>query len=104
MTNTDPVYQAAIKTFGYQHQVLMLFEEMAELQNALCKLSRGRASASDVVTEIADVMIMCRQMALYFDPGAVEREIQRKTDRLYDRIYDEAAKKGDNHPSTDDPI
>ena len=38
---------------------------MAELQNALCKLARGRGTAGDVCEEIADVMIMCLQMAQY---------------------------------------
>lgn len=44
----------------------MVSEECAELINALCKYKRGRVTDSDVITEIADVMIMCEQMAYYF--------------------------------------
>lgn len=52
----DEIIQLAIQTYGKEAQTRMLFEEMAELQNALCKLSRGRGTVSDVCEEIADVM------------------------------------------------
>ena len=59
----DEIIQLAIQTYGKEVQTLMLFEEMAELQDALCKLARGRGTVGDVCEEIADVMIMCFQMA-----------------------------------------
>lgn len=40
----DEIIQLAIQTYGKEAQTRMLFEEMAELQNALCKLSRGRGT------------------------------------------------------------
>lgn len=83
----DNILQRAIDTYGFEAQRLMLFEEMAELQNAMCKEARGRvADSSEVITEIADVMIMCRQMALHYGRQEVETEVQRKIDRLQQRL------------------
>ena len=59
----DEIIRRAITTYGKDAQIQMLFEEMAELQNAICKLSRGRGTVNDVCEEIADVSIMCIQMA-----------------------------------------
>lgn len=80
------ILRHALATFGIEAQTKMLFEEMAELQNALCKLDRGRATSEDVITEIADVMIMCRQMALHFGEDKVQEEINNKALRLADRL------------------
>lgn len=54
----DEIIKLAISTYGKEAQIMMLFEEMSELQNAICKLSRGRGTVEDVCEEIADVMIM----------------------------------------------
>lgn len=82
----DEVIKLAIKTYGKEAQTQMLFEEMAELQNAICKLNRGRGTAGDVCEEIADVMIMCLQMAQIYGPKAVEQMAQYKMHRLKDRL------------------
>ena len=42
----DETIRRAIKTYGKDSQTQMLFEEMAELQEALCKLARGRLRCS----------------------------------------------------------
>ncbi len=82
----DEIIQRAIDTYGKEAQIQMLFEEMAELQNAICKLSRGRGTAGDVCEEIADVMIMCFQMAQIFGTKAVEQAANFKMIRLKDRL------------------
>lgn len=82
----DEVIKLAIKTYGKEAQTQMLFEEMAELQNAICKLNRGRGTAGDVCEEIADVMIMCLQMAQIYGPKAVEQMAQYKMRRLKNRL------------------
>lgn len=82
----DEVIKLAIKTYGKEAQTQMLFEEMAELQNALCKLARGRGTADQVCEEIADVMIMCFQMAQIYGSKAVERWANYKVTRLKDRL------------------
>lgn len=82
----DEIIQLAIQTYGKEAQTRMLFEEMAELQNALCKLSRGRGTVSDVCEEIADVMIMCFQMAQIYGVTRVEQLATFKMRRLADRL------------------
>lgn len=82
----DETISLAIKTYGKEAQTQMLFEEMAELQNALCKLARGRGTADQVCEEIADVMIMCLQMSQLYGPAAVEWWANYKVTRLKDRL------------------
>lgn len=79
-------YKQALSKWGEQPQVIMMFEEMAELQNAICKLSRGRCQTKDVITEIADVMIMAEQMAVLFGADEVANEKKRKFERLQKRL------------------
>lgn len=82
----DEIIKLAISTYGKEAQTQMLFEEMAELQNAICKLSRGRATVGDVCEEIADVMIMCFQMAQIYGVTRVEQLATFKMRRLADRL------------------
>lgn len=67
-------------------QVFMVVEECGELLNALAKYDRGRAQASDVITELADVSIMVEQMAIAFGYGDYIEEKERKLQRLKQRI------------------
>lgn len=82
----DEIIKLAISTYGKEAQTMMLFEEMSELQNAICKLSRGRGTTGDVCEEIADVMIMCFQMAQIFGVARVEQLATFKIRRLADRL------------------
>ena len=43
----------AIKKYGTQAQICMVFEEMAELQKELCKRLRGSENIDHVAEEIA---------------------------------------------------
>jgi len=81
------VFQKALDTWGGDAQILCLLEEMAELQDALCKHKRGRRTTDDIAEEIADVEIMLNQMKLYF---RVEEEVKaqraRKVGRVEERL------------------
>lgn len=78
----DKTINLAISTYGKESRTQMLFEEMAELQDALCKLARGRSTKDNVCEEIADVIIMCLQMAQIYGIKRVEAWINRKMLRL----------------------
>ena len=84
--NKEQLYKQALETYSFDAQSRMVDEECAELINALCKYKRGRANSYDVITEIADVIIMCEQMAVYFGKEAVEKEIGKKLSRLEGRL------------------
>lgn len=86
MTQGEEICRRALFTYGFDTQAAMVSEECAELINALCKYKRGRVTDSDVITEIADVMIMCEQMAYYFGQDLVEAEKERKLQRLKEKL------------------
>lgn len=80
------LYQKAIDTWGIDAQRYMLFEELGELVTAIAQENRGRVSKKDIITELADVSIMCEQMALFFGYDEYEKEKEFKLDRLKKRL------------------
>lgn len=83
---------AAHYTFGQQRAIFV--EECAEAIQAVCKVERAADSSpevhaekiADLIGEVADVLIMARQMRLYLGSERVDMEIQRKIDRQIERI------------------
>lgn len=49
---------AALSRYGAQAQITMAFEEMAELQNALCKFLRGRVDG-DTLPKRSPTSVSC---------------------------------------------
>lgn len=80
---------AALAHYGRENQMAKTIEECAELIDALCKWSQGRCPAEAVVTELADVCVMCGQMWEVFGRDAFRREVERKLERLGRRIKEE---------------
>ena len=76
----------AVEKFGPESQINMALEECAELIDALCKFRRERVGTLDVITEIADVQIMCEQLAYMFGEQTVADERKRKIERLQKRL------------------
>lgn len=81
---------AALSRYGAQTQITMVFEEMAELQDVLCKFLRGRVDGdtlANIAEEIADVGIMLDQMAIEFEvEDAVAEQRSYKVRRLRERM------------------
>ena len=81
---------AALSRYGAQAQIMMVFEEMAELQDVLCKFLRGRVDGdtlANIAEEIADVGIMLDQMAIEFEVEDAVAELRAfKVRRLRERI------------------
>ena len=81
---------AALSRYGAQAQITMAFEEMAELQNALCKFLRGRVDGDTLAynaEEIADDRIKLDQMAIEFEvEDAVAEQRSYKVQRLRSRL------------------
>ena len=86
----DEICRAALEAFGSEAQITMVFEEMAELQDVLCKFLRGRVdedTRTHIAEEIADVEIMLCQMVMLFDcSGQVDKFRRYKLERLAGRI------------------
>ena len=85
---------AALYRYGGQAQITMMFEEMAELQDVLCKFLRGRVDGdtlANIAEEIADVGIMLDQMMIEFQvEDAVAEQRAFKVRRLRERIENDA--------------
>lgn len=64
---SDKIYRAAIEKWGVQSQVIMAYEEMGELMQALSKNYRGFDNVANIREEIADVEIMLGQLRVMFD-------------------------------------
>lgn len=101
----DIVYRRCICEYGTQPQIDMCIEEMSELTKALLKYRRKFAlvrgenvnptngdtdlfkARTDIIDELADVRIMCRQMELLFQAeDEVEKRIDFKVDRQLKRL------------------
>ena len=80
------ICKEALDKWGSDAQIEMVFEELGELETAIARHKRGRASSKDVITELADVTIMCQQMALLFGYDDYEKEIENKLERLERRL------------------
>lgn len=76
--------------YGFSSQANMLCEEAAEFMVALNKLRRGNPDAyAAVKEEVADVLIVARQMRYLLGYEDIDRIISRKLDRQIRRINDE---------------
>lgn len=90
--NRDIVFRRCICEYGTQPQVDVAIEEMSELIKALLKWRRAKgaeltAARDNIIDEIADVRIMCRQMEILFQAEwEVERRIDFKVDRQRKRL------------------
>ena len=86
------LYCEAIERYGEHRQLVKVCEELAELQQAICKrfdVSVGvERDVEEVVEEIADVEIMLEQLRviLRVDPEMEQRWRERKLNRLRRRL------------------
>ena len=93
------ILQKAIKTYGTHNQMLKCIEECGELSRAvsriLTELSSGdgfttEKSQENLYEELADALIMIKQMIIMFD---CEDEVSawefKKTNRLEERLNNE---------------
>ena len=76
----------ALQWYSGPAQIDKAEEECAELIVALKHFKLGKATAQDIISEIADVEIMSKQMQILFGEDAVRKEIDRKLERLQKRI------------------
>lgn len=75
--------KAAVKHFGADSQLNIAIEELAELQQAICKVRRG-AGIENLIEEIADVEIMLTTLNYIFkiNPDDILKVQGEKLNRL----------------------
>lgn len=84
------VYQASLEKWGAEGQYDQAMEECAELITALLHFRRGKATAQEVVAELADVRLMLGQLSWMFGEAAVDAAVQDKLAKLAG-LLDEAS-------------
>lgn len=90
----------AVHHYGAEHQKKKAIEEMGELITALSREQDGRATPEQVITEIADVHLMIRQLMVIYGLDACLKEYDRKQRRLLRRMDKETG--GDYRKNKDD--
>lgn len=61
------VYTNALITYGDQKQMIKCLEELAECQQAICKILIGGENFDHLAEEIADATVTLEQMRLLFN-------------------------------------
>lgn len=84
--NSESAYLRLLNHYGVLSQEGMTIEECAELITALHHKTRGRAAADEVVEELADVIIMTRQLRIAYGAAKVDRKVAEKLARQLKRI------------------
>ena len=70
--------------FGLEHQYGKAVEELSELNEAI--VQRPSTGIRPIISELADVLIMCRQLEIGIGSFIVDLEIESKLDRTLERI------------------
>lgn len=79
--------ESALMYFGTRAQIVKACEEMSELITKLCKrLNQSPVTDTDIVDEVADVLIMANQMRRIYGEDAVDERIVFKLDRTMNFI------------------
>lgn len=88
MENLKPltVPLLAVNHYGTEHQKRKAIEEMGELIIELEREQDGRTTPEKVITEIADVHLMVRQLMVIYGLDACMKEYDRKQRRLLRRM------------------
>lgn len=87
--------KAVMKFYGYENQREIFVEECAEAIQAVQKCKRNNTSVdafTNLVEEVADVLVTAQQMRLYLGSEMVDRIIKRKLDRQLKRMETENEK------------
>lgn len=88
LSKRKEVYEQALQKWGVENQLWMVTEECGELLNVIGKMRRERVTREDVITELADVTIMCEQIAQFIGYDDFLVELDRKLERLKQRLND----------------
>ena len=75
------IINEAIRKFGMDRQIRKSIEEMGELIVAINHYADGKTTYEELCGEIADVIIMAKQLQVMFGVG-VDDKIEEKFNRL----------------------
>lgn len=82
MKEHTEIYRATLEKWGAEAQYDQAVEECAELIAVLKHFRRGRVGEAEVVSELADVLLMVGQLAYMFGEEKVEEAVRQKLRKL----------------------
>ena len=88
------VYMNALITYGDRKQMVKCLEELAECQQAICKILIGGENFNHLAEEIADATITLEQMRLLFN---INDDVCSYMDAKVQRLDDNLRKGGAGH-------
>lgn len=87
MNNYDDILKKNIEINGTMTELVVLMEELAELTKEITKYIRYGTNRQAIKEELADVLIMCRQLMImtFIEDDELLEEIERKIRRQIER-------------------
>jgi NTP pyrophosphatase (non-canonical NTP hydrolase) len=83
MKRYTEVYRASLEKWGAEAQYDQAVEECAELIAVLKHFRRGKVGEAEVVSELADVVLMVGQLAYMFGEEKIEEAVEEKLRKLH---------------------
>ena len=84
------LYEEARRTWGFEAQLGMVYEEIGELLQVINKVKRGKNNLEDLAEEIADVGIMLEQLTNMYGISSYVLEMRyKKLERLEKMLEEE---------------
>jgi NTP pyrophosphatase (non-canonical NTP hydrolase) len=80
------IFQRAVDHYGVARQLSQAEEEAVELAHELIKLRHGKGDLAALISEIADVEIMCAQLRVIYGDHEIDKAIDAKLTRLDERM------------------
>lgn len=79
----------AVEVFGEEAQYHKAGEECSELSAEISRYMNGLSTDADLISELADVIVMIRQLERMVDSDILSRSVAYKMDRLRDKINEQ---------------
>jgi NTP pyrophosphatase (non-canonical NTP hydrolase) len=81
---SESIFERCIRVWGTIPQMRMAIEEMAELTKEICKAFRGEDNRTQILDEIADVLIMLKQLSIVYSMTReeIEKQVNFKLSRI----------------------
>lgn len=84
------IIEEVVARCGKDHQLVIAIEELSELQKELTKEYRGKGNRDNILEELADVIIILKEIIYIeeFTHDEIFIEIQKKLRRTEERLND----------------
>ena len=84
------IIEEVVARCGKDHQLVIAIEELSELQKELTKEYRGKGNRDNILEEMADVIIILKEIIYIeeFTHDEIFIEIQKKLRRTEERLND----------------